>query len=159
VRHFGTDDVARQASDNGGVWEFTHVPVRMTLSIAGVVVVLLGGTALYAHQAAAPACDSNQALGKVYGVLRDQFHLETVFLRDSRTTSGGFFSATRDCVAEVAEIRGNINAADMPWRLIHYRIAFPDRSDVFAVTVDLGGAVPFAPPTQRTLLTRLLAFF
>jgi hypothetical protein len=95
----------------------------------------------------------------VYRVLRDQFHLEGVFLHDFTTMSGGFFSDSRDCVAEVAEIRGNVNAGDMPWRHIRYGIARPDRAEPAIVSVDLGDATPFVQPLQRTLWTRLRAVF
>lgn len=133
--------------------------VRMALTIGCVAVAVLGSTALYAHRGAAPACDSDQAQGQVFRILRDQFHLEGVFLHDFRTMSGGFFSHSRDCVAEVAEIRGNVNAADMRWRQVRYQIAHPARSETFAVTVDLGGAVPFVQPSKQTLWARLLAHF
>lgn len=131
----------------------------MALFVGCVTIASLGGAALYAHRGAAPACGSDQAQGQVYRVLREQFHLEGVFLHDFTSMSGGFFSATRDCTAEIAEIRGNVNAADLRWRQIRYRIARPDRSEPSVVTVDLGGATPFVQPPPQTLWTRLLAHF
>jgi len=131
----------------------------MALSIGCIAVASLGGAALYAHRGAAPACDSDKVQGQVYLVLHDQFHLAGVFLHDVTTTSGGFFSHNRECAAEVAEIRGNVNAGDMRWRQFSYRIALSDKSEPFVVTVDLGGATPFVRQPEQTLWTRLLAHF
>lgn len=159
VRTVGSDVAPPPRGNVAGAWEFAEVTVRMALTISCVAVAVLGSAALYAHRAAAPACDSDQVQGEVFRVLRDQFHLEGVFLHDFRTMSGGFFSDSRDCVAEVAEIKGNVNAADMRWRQVHYRIGRPASSETFAVTVDLGAAVPFVPPSKQTLWARLLAHF
>jgi hypothetical protein len=133
--------------------------VRTAVFIACVAGACLGAAALYAHNGAAPACDSDQAQGLVYDVLRDKFHLEGVFLHDFTTTSGGFFSDTRICTAEIAEIRGNVNAADLKWRQIGYRITRPDRTKPADVAVDLGGATPFVQTQEQTLWTRLRAQF
>ena len=132
--------------------------VRTALFIACIAAASLGGAALYAHNGAAPACDSDEAQGLVYGVLRDKFQVEGVFLHDFTTTSGGFFSDTRTCTAEIAAIR-NVNAADLKWRQISYRITRPDRAKPSGVTVDLGGATPFVQTQEQTLWTRLRAYF
>ncbi len=159
VRCVGADAAPHQRSRVDGNWEFDELTVRMLLSIGCVAVASLGGAALYVHRDAAPACDSDRAQGQVYQVLRNQFHLEGVFLHDFTTLSGGFFSDTRDCVAEVAEIRGNVSAADLSWRHIRYRIAHSDSSEHSVVTVDLGGAAAFVQPPTQTMWTRLLAHF
>ncbi|MGA3398881.1 MAG: hypothetical protein ABSC95_06645 [Acetobacteraceae bacterium] len=129
----------------------------MALSIVCVAVAALGGAALYEHKGAAPECDSDRAQGQVYRVLRDQFHLEGIFLHNFTSTAGGFFSDTRDCAADVAEIRGNVNAADMRWRQIRYRVVYSDTSERPDVSVDLGGATPFVQPPEPTLWARLLS--
>jgi hypothetical protein len=131
----------------------------MVLIIGCVVVALLGGAALYARGAAAPACDSDRAQGEVYRVLHEQSHMDSVFLHDFTPISGGLFSDVRDCEAEVAEIRGNVSAADMPWRHVHYRIVRSADPDHPAVTVDLGSATAFVATPERTLWTSLLAHF
>jgi hypothetical protein len=141
------------------VWEFDELRLRMPLVIACVAVAGLGGVALYAYGDAAPACDSDPALGQVYRVLRDQYHVEGVFLHDFTPVSGGWFSDPRDCAAEIAEIRGNVNAADLPWRQVRYRVTHSDSADRPVVTVDLGNATPFVGPPKQTLWTRLFAHF
>ena len=103
----------RGAGFFGAAWEFEELTVRMVFRVACVVVVALGAAALYAHRNAAPACDSDAAQGQVFRALHDQFHLEGVYLHDFTTISGGLFSGARDCLAEAAEIRGNIDAADL----------------------------------------------
>jgi len=140
-----------------GAWEFGEVTRRMTLSIACVAAVGLGGAALYAHGSAAPACDSNATEGAVNRVLHDQFHLQGVFLHDFTTVSGGFFSDTQDCVAQVAEIRGNVDAGNMPWRAVRYKVTRSSDPESPVVTVDLGKQTPFVPPSGQTWWTRLLA--
>ena len=131
----------------------------MALSISGAVAAALGGAALYVHGGAAPACDSDPAQGQVYRVLSDQFHLQGVFLHDFTTLSGGYFSDARDCAAEIAEIRGNVDAADLTWRQIHYRVVRADDAERPVVTVDLGGPTPFVPPPAQTFWTRLFVHF
>ncbi len=159
VRCVGVNAAPRQRLGADGAREFDELTVRMALSIGCAVVAALGGVALYAHGGAAPACGSDQAQGQVYRVLRDQFHLESVFLHDFTTLSGGYFSAARDCTAEIAEIRGNVDAADLPWRQIRYRVVHSDSSERPVVTVDLGGPTPFVPPPVQTLWTRLFVHF
>lgn len=149
----------RRWPDAEGAWEFDRLTIRTALPIVCVAAAILGATVLYEHRGAAPACDSDQAQGQVYGVLRDQFHLEGVFLHGFTTISGGFFSDTRTCTAEIAEIRGNVNVTDLHWRQIRYRIARPDRTKRPVVAVNLGGATPFDETPEQTLWTRLRAHF
>lgn len=130
---------------------------RTTLSIVCIAAVALGGAALYAHGNAAPACDSNATEGEVNRVLHDQFHLQGVFLHDFTTVAGGFFSDAQDCVAEVTEIRGNVDAGDMPWRTVRYKVTPSDDPEIPVVTVDLGKATAFVPPSDDTWWTQLLA--
>jgi hypothetical protein len=139
--------------------ECDDLTVRMMLSIGCMVVAASGGAAMYAHRDAAPACDSDQVQGQVSRLLHDQFHLDSVFLHDFTATSGGYFGATRECIAEVAEIRGNVDAADMRWRHIRYRVAHSDIPDRPVVTVDLGGATAFVAAPKQTLWTRMFVHF
>ena len=112
---------------------------------------------MYLHRDAPPACNSDEALDHVYATLRDRFHLQSIFLNDIRTLSGGYFSNRYDCSAEVTEVRGNIAASGMPWRAVRYRIVHQDTAPYAAVTVELGGTVPLAPK-RRTFWQRVLAY-
>jgi hypothetical protein len=123
------------------------VTARTALSIGLVAFASLGAAGLYAHRYAAPACDSEQALGRVYEIPRDEFHFDSVLVNNITTVSGGFFSDRHECSAEVTEIRGNVNASDMPWREVRYWIVPGDKSERSAITVRLGGGVPLAEPT------------
>lgn len=129
----------------------------MALSFGFAVAALLGA-ALYAHRNAPPSCTSQDALVRVSAILRDQYHLDSVFMNDVRTVSNGFFGDTYQCSAEVTQIQGNVNASSMPWREVVYRIVYRGRFEPPAITVDLGGAVPLASPEQP-FWTRLLAHF
>jgi hypothetical protein len=138
-------------------WEFDDLTTRMVLSIGFVAFASLGAASLYVHRNAPPTCTSDWTLGKVSEILRDNFHFDSIIVNHIRTVSGGFFSNTHDCAAEVAEIRGEEDASGMAWREIRYRIVRPDESRPSAVTVELGNHVPLAPQTP-SLWTRLLAY-
>jgi hypothetical protein len=128
-------------------------------AIACVIAVLLVGVRLYASQYAAPACDADQTQAAVARVLHSQFHLEGIYLHDFNKVSGSYVSPTRDCAAEVAEIRGNISVSDLNWRPIHYRVARSSASDNPTVSVDLGGATPFVLSEEKSLWAKFLALF
>jgi hypothetical protein len=131
------------------------VRLRLVPAIGLVAVASLVAAGLYAYWHRAPACDSNQALDRVYAVLRDEFQFDSVLLNDVATVSGGFLAQRRECSAQVAQIRGNVNASDMRWRAIRYWIAVADVPSRSTVKVQLGGAVPLAAP-QPSLWQRLV---
>jgi hypothetical protein len=138
-------------------WEFDELTTRMVLSIGFVAFASLGAATLHVHGNAAPTCTSDWTLGKISEILRDNFHLDGIIVNHIRTLSGGFFSNTHDCAAEVAEIRGDEAASSMAWREIRYRIVHQDESRPSAVTLELGDHVPLAVQTP-SLWTRLLAY-
>jgi hypothetical protein len=131
---------------------------RMMLSAGFVVLASLGGAGFYLDRDAAPACDSEPVLHAVTGILRDQFQLDGIFVNNISTESGGYFSDRRECSAEVASIRGNVNASDMPWRSVRYQIEQGKDSDHPVVSARLGGIVPLAKPAP-SFWERLLARF
>jgi hypothetical protein len=137
-------------------WEFDDLMRRMTLSIAFVAVALLGAAALYVHRLAPPTCGSELALDRISRILRDDFHLDSIIANNVRTVSGGFFSDSHDCSAEIAEVRGDVDASVMPWREIRYRIVHQDKPPSFGITVELGDRVPLEPQNP-SLWQRLLA--
>jgi hypothetical protein len=126
--------------------ECQELVVRSLLSIGVAACALLAAVGLYADRYAAPGCNSEAALHRVYEILRDQFHLDSIFLNGVTTESGELFSNHRDCSGEVAQIRGGVSMTDMPWREIRYRIVLQDTSQPPVVTVELRGPVPMAPP-------------
>jgi hypothetical protein len=128
--------------------------------LSGVVVALgaIGAATWYLNSEAPPACGSEQALHAVTGILRDQFRLDGVFVNNIATVSGGLFGDRRECSAEVAAIRGNVAASDMPWRSIHYQIEQRDGSGRPIVSVQLGGNVPLANQAP-SFWERLIARF
>jgi hypothetical protein len=130
---------------------------RNALSIGLVAFALLGAFGFYAHERASPACDSEQAMGRVSVILRNDFHLDSLLMNNVRTVSGGYFSDSHDCSAEVTQIRGNVDASGMPWRAIRYRILVRDKAQSPAITVELGGSVPLAAKVPSRW-KRLLAY-
>jgi hypothetical protein len=129
---------------------------RIVLAGGLASVALLGAAGFYAARDAAPACDSEPALHAVTDILRDRFQLDGIFLNNIGTVSGGFFGGRRECSAEVASIRGNVNASDMTWRSIQYQIDQPGKSERPIFSVQLGGDVPLAKQTP-SFWERLLA--
>jgi|HubBroStandDraft_1064217.scaffolds.fasta_scaffold95632_3 hypothetical protein len=127
-------------------WEL-KLTTRMVLSIGLVAFTSLGAATLYVHRNAPPTCTSDWTLDLVSEILRDNFHLDSIIVNHIQTVSGGFSSNTHDCAAEVAEIKGDEDASDLPWWEIRYRIVHQDGSRPSAVTVELGDRVPLAPPT------------
>lgn len=131
---------------------------RYALPIGFVALASLGIGALYVRQIAPPGCRSEQALDRLSAILRDEFHLDGILVNDVETVSGWYLSARHDCSAEVAQIRGNIDAVGMPWRAIRYRIVQRDDPQRPVVTVEMGEAVPLAeriPSFWKRLVTYL----
>jgi hypothetical protein len=130
---------------------------RMALPIGAVAVVSLGAAALYARGNAPPDCGSERALDSVSAILRDGLHLDGVYMTNIRTLSGGMFSDRRDCVADIAQIRGGENASGMPWQEIRYRIVRQGKSRTPVITAELGDPVP-PPQPQPSLWRRILTY-
>ena len=126
------------------------------LARGAVILAFAGAGGLYLRSHAAAACDSEPVVREVTDSLRVQFHLDGVFINNIRTLSGGMFGDRHECSAEVASIRGNVNASDMLWREIRYRIDRRENADGPDVAVTLGGDVPLAKP-EGSMWERLLA--
>ena len=118
---------------------------RVSLILGFVILAALGGIGAYMHRIAAPGCDTDRVLDRVSDELRANSHFDSVLLHSVTTQTGGFFSATQECSAQVTEIRGNASISDLPWRAVHYRVARPVRSGPVIVTVALGDQEPLAP--------------
>src|ERR1700691_4424821 len=88
------------------VYREFELTTRMVLSIGSVALASLGAATLYVHRNAAPTCTGEWTLGRVSETLRDNFHLDSIIMNHITTISGGFFSNSHDCAAEVTEIRG-----------------------------------------------------
>ena len=129
---------------------------KAAVLIVGVgVVAAFGAVGLGIYMSAPPDCRDTRMIAKVIRILRDDHQLGSVFLNDVATVSGGLFSDSRVCAAQIAQIRGNESASTLPWRELRFRIMRPDKSQPFDVTVELGSNVPLAPP-QPSFWQRLL---
>jgi hypothetical protein len=130
--------------------------LRQNLLPAGLVALaVLGIGTIYIRQIAPPGCKSEQAMDLVSAILRDQFHLEGVFVNDTETVSGWYLSDQHDCAAQVAQIKGSVEAAGLSWRAIKYRIMQQPSGPV--ATVELGDVVPLAARLP-SLWKRFLAY-
>ena len=128
---------------------------RLLASIGFAALASLAAAALYAHSRAASRCDSEQALRRITDILRDEFHFDGVFVNNTTNVSGGWFSTRRECAAQVAEIKGNVSASDLPWRDLRYSIAPGPTAERADIVVMLGGGEPLAA-RRKSLWQRLL---
>ena len=96
-------------------------------------------------------------MDRVSAILRNDFHLDSLLMNNVRTVSGGYFSDSRDCSAEVTQIRGNVDASGMPWRAVRYQVVDRDKPRRPTITVELGGSVPLAAKVP-SLWKRVLAY-
>ena len=131
---------------------------RIAFGVALVLAVAAAGSNFYMSRWAAPDCDSEEVLHRMGAALRDQDHLDSIFINNIRTLSGNWFSAARECSADVSSIRGDVAASSMPWREVLYQIAGNDESGKLSVAVTLGDTVPLAGP-EESFWDRFLALF
>ena len=109
--------------------------------------------ALYLRSAA--TCGSNEALGKLAAILRDRYHLDSIFFNDVETITEWPLATSNACTAQIAHIEGNADVANLPWRSVSYTIVRDPATGESVVTAELGGPVPMS--TARSLWDRLLA--
>jgi hypothetical protein len=134
--------------------ESNELTGRRALFVIAAAALLAGAGALYAHDQAAPGCDSEAAQSRLSKILSAQFHVDGIFINNVTTTAGNWFSRRQACSAEIVSIRGNVDASDMPWRAVIYQIERPAAAQPFTLTAQLGGSVPLAEPAP-SLWSRL----
>jgi hypothetical protein len=103
-----------------------------------------------------PPCHSDPAIKGLIAALADP-GLGTIAVNNAVTVSSGLFSAERDCTADIAALRGGVDAADMHWLRVSYQVKTgvnPDQADVAA---QRGTAVTLAP--ERSDFARWVEYF
>jgi hypothetical protein len=88
--------------------------------------------------------------------LHDVLHRGGLLVNDIRIVSGGYFSDSHDCSAEVTQTSVYVDASYLRWREIPYGIADRDESRRAVVTMEVRGDAPLAGPPPL-LWTSLLA--
>ena len=68
----------------------------------------------------------------------------TLAINDPETVSGGFFSIERGCSADVASIRGGLDAEHMHWLHVNYQVRETEGSGKVQITAQVIGPVPLA---------------
>jgi hypothetical protein len=142
--------LVRKADESNGVTSKTII-IILAIALAG-----FKGTKLVLKAYEPPACHSDAAIKGLIFALRDS-SLGTIAVNDAMTVSGGLLSDERDCAADIAGVRGGVDAADMHWMRVRYQVkkgANPDQADV---TARLGSTVPLAP--ERSDFARWVEFF
>ena len=98
-----------------------------------------------------PLCRGDEVTSELIESLKASSH-GTIVINNAITISGGVLSDERQCAADIAELRGGVDAADMHWTHVIYQVkksAVPGKANV---TAKLGGEVPLAP--ERSSLAR-----
>ena len=109
--------------------------------------------ALYLRSAA--TCGSNEALGKLAAILRERYQLDSIYFNDVETSTEWPLGTSNACTAQITQIKGNANVADLPWRAVSYTIVRASVSDESVVEAELGS--PVAMTLERSFWQRLLA--
>jgi hypothetical protein len=127
------------------------------IGLALAVALVLGG--LRAHRNLQAACGNDAVLSAVHDALRDQFHIDHIFINGVRAVSGSMLTGRYECRAQVAEIRGNVDAGSLPWRGVRYISRHHPDGTPPRVSVTLQAGVSLAPPEPKSLWDRIFPFW
>jgi hypothetical protein len=122
--------------------------------LVSVVGFKLGKSALQAIEV--PSCHSKEAVKGMIDALNDPA-LGTVAVNNATTLSGGVFARVRQCTADIAPVRGGVDASDMHWKRVTYAITKSDAPDGIDVTAKLGGETALAP--ERSSFAKWIDYF
>ena len=116
-------------------------------SIVGVVfalTLLLIGAKFTVRTLSPPGCHSDQVVDGLAGSLK-YLALGTLAINDAETLSGGFLSTERGCSADLASIRGGLDAEHMHWLHVNYQVREIEGRRKIEVTAQVVGPVSLAP--------------
>jgi hypothetical protein len=114
------------------------------------------GTKLLVREIEVPLCHSDEVTRELVESLKAS-SLGTIVINNAITISGGVLSDERQCAADIAELRGGVDAADMHWMHVLYQVKKDTTLGKADVTAELGGEVPLAP--VRSSLARWMEWF
>jgi hypothetical protein len=126
---------------------------RWKIVIIVLVVAITGFKAVKwtVHAIEVPSCHSKEAVNAMIEALHDPA-LGTVAVNNATTLSGGVFSSVRRCTADIAPVRGGVDAADMHWMRVTYQVRKSTTPDSADVTATLAGDTMLAP--ERSTLAK-----
>jgi hypothetical protein len=125
--------------------------IVLVLAIAGFKV-----TKIAVNAFGVPSCHSTEAIkGMIEAIARPEFG--SLAVNNAVTTSGGLLSTTRHCSAEIAPIRGGVDAGDMHWMHVTYQVRKAATPAQVEVTATLGGDTTLAP--KRSEMARWAEYF
>ncbi len=128
---------------------------RTILTVLGVAVVALVVSKIALSLVEVPSCHSDEAIRGLVGALKDPA-LGSLAVNNATTMSGGLLSGKRQCIADIAPLRGNVDASDMHWRRVTYQIVKSDTPDGITVTASLEGATGLA--AERSMFARWVEY-
>jgi hypothetical protein len=129
---------------------------RTILTVLGVAVIALVGSKIALSVVEVPSCHSEEAIRGLIGALKDPA-LGSLAVNNATTMSGGLLSGQRQCIADIAPLRSNVDASDMHWRHVAYQIVKSDTPDGITVTASLEGATSLAG--DRSMFARWVEYF
>ena len=118
--------------------------IKTIVLIVSIAAITFKGTMLLVREIEVPLCHSDEATRGLVAALRTP-SLGTIAVNNAMTISGGVLSDERQCAADIAELRGGVDAADMHWMRVTYQVKRDATSGKTDVTAKLGGEVPLAP--------------
>jgi hypothetical protein len=127
--------------------------IALAVSIAAIA---FKGAEFLVRKIEVPLCHSDEATRGLVAALKAS-SLGTIAINNAVTISGGILSDERQCAADIAELRGGVDAADMHWMRVTYQVKNDATSGKADVTAKLGGEVPLAP--VRSSLAQWMEWF
>jgi hypothetical protein len=118
-----------------------------------------GGGAVMAHRNLQSSCGNDDVLSAVHDILRDQFHVDHILMNGVQTISGNVLTGRYECRAQIADIRGNVDASAMNWRGVSYTSVSHDAGTPPQVTAELETGMALAPHDPKSLWDRVFPFW
>jgi hypothetical protein len=130
-------------------------PVRLAVSIVILAIAGATSTKIVTHAFGVPSCHSKESIkGMIAALAKPEFG--TLAVNNPVNMSGGPFTMRR-CSAEIAPIRGGVDAVDMHWMRVSYQVRKADTPAEVAVTATLEGDTTLAP--ERSRLAQFIGSF
>jgi hypothetical protein len=129
---------------------------KITLLVVILAVIGVKAVKIALNAFAVPSCHSEETIKGMIAALGKP-DLGTLAVNNAVSLSGGVISDTRLCTADIAPIRGGVDAADMHWMRVTYEVRKAASPAKVAVTAKLDGDTTLA--AERSQLARWIEYF
>lgn len=111
------------------------------MSKLGMVVavgLIASGSIAYSQRNPSPSCSDERTIASVIKILSEQFHIPgTLSLRNIRTETGGMFSRSYTCGADVDGITGVFTLGSTRFNAVSYTSSMTDDGNQHYVTAQI----------------------